>query len=390
MVGYPRGWDACLPIVLLVALAQAVVPSPAAGQAPEVKTLIEQAEKDARARKYEAAVAGYRQAFDLSRDPLYLYNVSVLYLSRLDKPLLAWEYAVRFSEAAKTDEDRRDAVEWLSKVEESLSRTHGKFEVEASPRDAVLWLDGRDEAARLVRPVAWVLPGPHRVYGEAAEHEPGEVSADATAGGTARVTLGLMPRFARLEVECAVPGCAVFVDGPRLGDAPGIYKVQPGPHVVRVEAPLFLALEQPLTFRAGETRKLRADLKPKPVEPPREVVKAAPLPRPRHLWSWVSIGTGMAAAATGTVLYFLARRELTTASGMGLPKSLDDDAFYDDFDGHVSRGRALGYSAYALWGLGAAALGTGIYLYFREDRTSGLSLVPAGPDGPGAAVSIRW
>ena len=129
-------------------------------------------------------------------------------------------------------------------------------------------------------------------------------------------------RSVQVIVAGAPAGARVLIDGEaQPGSPPGPYRVEPGHHVLRVEAPGHVSLERPAELNAGETFTLKAKLvsQRRALSP---VVKApgvgavdkasadlAPRPAtrikeektPNRTLTWVLVGAGAAALVAGGV-----------------------------------------------------------------------------------------
>lgn len=288
--------------------------------------VLNRAEKDAGAGRYEEAVEGYRQAYAMSRDPLHHYNVSVIYLKALRDPLKAWEYAARFHEEAGTRSDAADARRWIQEVESHLVRGYGRIEIEVDPAEASVWLNGTGDERKLSRTAEWLVPGEHRLVVKAEGFEPREEMVDIQPGTR---------RSVRIELERSPEEAPMVVTEPATPT--------PVP-----------AAEPPMEERTDN-----------PYEP----------------WAWSAMMGGSSFLVTGTVLYILARRELDFDSGK---------VSTGEYDRRVDRGKAMGYSSYAFWGFGAAALTAGLVLYFTDPDNANATIHPTGADGPGVAATFRF
>ena len=390
------GWRGSLAVVT-VALALAGAAGDARAQAGKDATkLATQAEKDAMAGRLDVAIKGYRKAWEAGHDPAYLFNISVIYLEGVKDPLQAWEYAQQYVAAAKSDAAKREGAQLIAKAEEALAPAFGKVTVHVTPATASVYLDQKLAENRLQRSIAWVEPGEHVVLAEATGREPDEARFSVKAGGRVEVALDLKAQQATLRVETRTPGAVVFLDGVKAGPAPIEKRVEAGVHVVRTEANGFTTLERRETLGAGSTLVVQADLLPVVAA----MAPAGPLAGPpaarsagmsgQRIGAWVCMGTGIAAAIVGTGLYGGAYAAYKGAGDLDPKDYATPGKYQNAFDERTSRGKTLAYSSYAMWGLGAAALGTGLILYFTDPSGPATAVVPAGPGGPGMTASISW
>jgi len=384
---------------LLVMPCLQFFPLSAQAQEGEVDSIVRQAEEDAGNRRYEAAVKGYLRAYESTDSPIHLYNISVLYFARLDSPLKAWDFAMRFKEAAGDQVERDDAGKLIGLIEDELEKKHGKVVIHVKPGDAGLWLDRRIPEAVLTRKTAWVTPGPHTVIGSVSGFSTGKSRFDVEIGENAEVELVLKAKDAVIKVSSNVPKTWFWVETEKIGLTPVEKRLKPGRYHIRAEAEGFRPLEQVITLKAGETRSLKAKLTAlpeEPVEAPPPSVEAPvvmdkpPGPAPDRTWAWVSFGGTGAALVAGTVLYFVGRDEVQSAGGLKVGDFNNFTAYDREFDSRVSKGKSEIYAGYACWGLSGAALIAAITLYFTADVKEDAAIAPMGPNGPGMTAMIRW
>jgi hypothetical protein len=243
----------------------------------------------------------------------------------------AWYYYSRYVQGGGS---APDALSLFAELEKQLAQTHGKVEFACEPEGATLALGqaapaAPEEADRdgcpmgAPRPVTcpaswWFTPGRHDVGAEKAGYESAVVLVDVAVAGGAQV----------VEIELELP--------------------------------------EPERPDGGETERDGGQpLPPRPVPPSRWL---------EHTLIW----GGLALAAGGGVLHGVAiDRE---AWAFDHYKAKNDSAGYDDyFEGTV---RPMEISAYALYGVGGAAVVTGIILLLTEDGP------PAAAGGEAASMLL--
>jgi len=198
----------------------------------------------------------------------------------------------------------------------------------------------------------------------------------------------------KIVIEVEPSTAEVLLDGKKGAGREGrqAFWLRPGEHLLLVESEGFEPLEERVVVEEGRTRKVSIDLNPReptiPIEMkplpsvPLDINIAEPMRRdPYRPWAWSAIAGGSSFVVAGTVLYVLARRELDFET---------DDVSTDEYNRRVSRGKAMGYSSYAFWGFGAAALTAGLVLYFAGPGDGKATVHPAGGDGPGIAATFRF
>jgi hypothetical protein len=150
-----------------------------------------------------------------------------------------------------------------------------------------------------------VAPGPHHVAVKRAGYTPAE--RDLTLQDGAQADLSLNPTVDKtalsheggsLAITASEPLAVVAVDGEDLGQLEGPIQLPAGPHRLRVERGGFIPAERDVTVPLGRPASVNVVLEPDP-DTRAKYVSAA---QSRKLWSWVTIGAGVAIAAGGTVL----------------------------------------------------------------------------------------
>ncbi len=127
--------------------------------------------------------------------------------------------------------------------------------------------EGGDEADIAVSGLALALgdrfllrPGTYTLAVQATGYHPYEAELAVTREATQRVEVVLRPLPGRLTIAAEPPGASVFIDDTRIGAAPlEDVDIEAGEHVLRLEAPRYQALEQPLEIR-GRRIQQRLDL----------------------------------------------------------------------------------------------------------------------------------
>lgn len=151
----------------------------------------------------------------------------------------------------------------------------------------------------------------------------------------------------RLEIDSAPPA-TVYVDDREHGTTPIAVSLEPGAHVVRLEAAGRRAVRREITVEARVRQQIRVELEPLPVEtgtPP---------------WvGWTAVGVGGVGLLAGTL--FLADAAATTdeAEGTGPADRARRAELQDDLD-RDNLGMWVSY------GVGAALVGAGVYLLLDD------------------------
>jgi hypothetical protein len=299
---------------------------------PAVQALIDQAEADFKAARYPEALRAYGRALAAGGPPALRFM-----LGRCHQMLEQWReardvYRAILADPAQSPQVRGRTEAELAAVEARLTR--GTLVLHVAPFGALVVVDGRPAGTAPLAPLT--LPaGRHTLQVTAEGREPAERTLDVPGGETTQLTL-------ELRVATAAP--------------PPEPEPEPEP-----EPPLPIVAE------------------PAPLSPARSY---AP-------WTWVTLGTGLAAAAGGTVSYALGEGDHQ--------KILDTPGYDTDGPMDMTRRRALDLESsgdtkklagYVLWGVGGALVVTSAVLFLLDgpaaepDGSVHLSLVPA----PGGGV----
>ncbi|MFH1530581.1 MAG: tetratricopeptide repeat protein [Pseudomonadota bacterium] len=202
----------------------------------------------------------------------------------------------------------------------------------------------------------------------------------------------------RVELRSSPDGAILVIGGRESRHrvrAPRTWWLRPGEVLVSLAKDGFLDEERSITV-SPETREVTLALEPLP-EPARAPVVApsvAPPPRPAVWPRWAALGGGAALAAAGGLLHFLAWRQNrsledrypTGAPGHPVPVA-NREAYTRAFEDEVTP-KLL--TSYALYGIGGAAMVTGVILWLLEDRSPEPVSVLAAPGGCGLTLSIAF
>ncbi|HQP96621.1 MAG TPA: PEGA domain-containing protein, partial [Myxococcota bacterium] len=188
-----RRLSGCFVLLATVFLLASLAGSDAAAQqggrgSQDLYTLVEQAQAHVVAGRWQSAIDTYLEAWKLSRDPGYLYNISVLYLVRLKDEAKALEYAERYAEQARNDSEKAEAEGLIKRIRRSISDTHGKLIVEVLPRglDVALFIDGQP-----VDNDTWVESGKHVLGAQAAGYVPYTQQVTIEPGSEFKISIRL-------------------------------------------------------------------------------------------------------------------------------------------------------------------------------------------------------
>lgn len=169
---------------------------------------------------------------------------------------------------------------------------------------------------------------------------------------------------ARLTVVTDPTGAVVTIDGAPAGASPLEREVGAGSHEVSASLAGYVALARTVDVAGGSVLRLALELQPVPAT--ERPVAAIERPFP---WHWVLVATGGAALATGGVLTGLAWHDRTVVKDAaraadGTVVGMSRQAALDRAGAARTRDRA----SWALYGVGGAAVVTGIVLWATVGR----------------------
>jgi hypothetical protein len=393
-----------------------------ADDADEARFHDELARQHYEARRFEQALREFFAAARLAPSPRLTFNIAVCF-DLLHRPDEAFLYLREYLESEDTDASRRT---FAASAMERLTGQVARVSVSSDPPGAEVYVDQRDRGSYGPTPRVLALPpGAHTITLERPGHRPVTVAVEAARGqeitaqgrleqilGTLRVTgpegaeivvreidgptlttarapaeLPLPPGLVGVEVRAegqrpfttvsrigaeatttlepaleplpapsgdltvtaSASGALVELDGEAAAFAPAVLPSVPaGVHRLRVTHPGLSPWEGEVTVGAGTRGWLTVTLE-------------EPVRTERSDATWVLGGLGLAAAAAGSVLYGLAwdasSQARQAASEMRAAADLTRD------------GRTYAITGDVLVIGGAAALVTGVILYFATEHT---------------------
>ena len=393
---FRRFLAALVAVAMLVPAAPMVAGTPkdqAMSLAKAAVVLLEQGRLD-------AALGLFEQAYALDPAPVLLGHMAKVWDRKGDLGKARDLYGQWA--AAETDPDRQAKAR--ARLDEVLDRMPGTLVVTATPAGATVTVDGQPvpagKAVELKR-------GTHEVAATLKGHAPANRTVEVQAGGETRVAMVLDPLPGRIEVLCSQPGARVAVDGKDPRDLPlqAPFEVAPGRHEVRVTSATARTWIRTVEVGPGQTVRVNAEmvaLAPPVARPIPAQNLAAPAKTGISPWPWVGIGTGAAALVVGGVMSGLAyqqRGQVSNATRDQDPAGGDDlvtGMTMKDAQSHVDQAKSYDIASYAMYGVGGAAVLTGVILWAvqskakaraatapRESPAVGLAPLPGG-----AAVAV--
>ena len=388
-------------LAAFVTVAMLVPAVPVAAQTPkdQAMSLAKAAVVMLEQGRLDAALGLFEQAYALDPAPVLLGHMAKVWDRKGDLGKARNLYGQWA--AAETDPDRQAKAR--ARLDEVLERMPGTLVATVSPAGATVTVDGQPvPAGQAVEHKR----GSHEVVATLKGHAPANRTVEVQAGEETRVAMALDPLPGRLEVLCSQPGARVTVDGKDPRDLPleQPYTLLPGRYEVRVTSATARTWIRTVEVRPDQTVRLNAEMValPPPVARPIPAQNlAAPAKTGTSPWAWVGIGTGAAALVVGGVMSGLAyqqRGQVADAKRATDPSGGADlvtGMTMKDAQAHVDQAKTYDIASYAMYGVGGAAVLTGVILWAvqskarsratatRESPVVGLAPLPGG-----AAVAV--
>jgi tetratricopeptide (TPR) repeat protein len=188
------------------------------------------------------------------------------------------------------------------------------------------------------------------------------------AADTEKIKLRIESLARRLErtaimLKGGPPGAVLFVDDKKVGILPmsSPLKVRPGTHKVEVRKKGFVSFRSTVAAAAGRTVVVNVDMAN--MEDRTGPSARRPFWKRRRVWTWVTLGLGVAALAAGTGLGVAA----TDSADRAVSRLKSGDL--DGYDKHKKAAKLRAGLADGLFALGGAAVITSVILLFLEGRT---------------------
>lgn len=131
--------------------------------------------------------------------------------------------------------------------------------VDADPPDVALTIDGKPLGTG--KGPFYIPPGEHVIGATKIDRVPGEVSIKVAAGDRAEVRFRLPQTETRIRLDFLPPDAKVKIDQEPFCEAPGLYAIAPGHHVLRFEAPGHKPEERVVDVEAGTTAELQVEMR---------------------------------------------------------------------------------------------------------------------------------
>ncbi len=185
---------------------------------------------------YHGALEAFEEAHRIRPKPHVLYNIAMCQkaLFLYTQALETFEHYLQRAGDTPTPDLRQPAAKAISQIEQLV----GRLRIEAIPEDATISVDGQREGTTPLTSPILLNPGHHTVRIEAAGYQPYESGVTVVSGAEVRLSAELLPKSARLSVNCTPANEAVVrLNDLEVGPCPYSADVAYGDYTVRVEAP---------------------------------------------------------------------------------------------------------------------------------------------------------
>tara|TARA_B100001093_G_scaffold503605_1_gene558200 strand:- start:3136 stop:4554 length:1419 start_codon:yes stop_codon:yes gene_type:complete len=136
----------------------------------------------------------------------------------------------------------------------------GTLLLEVNPKTASFRIDGKPYGQGSGK---YLIPaGKHTLTIEAENHQLTEEPIEIRPSETLKIVVKLAAAFGRLSLKTTPEKTTVFIDGTEWTNPTELKDVEPGQHIIRVEAPGHEAFSQNVTIRAGVEHALKLKLVP--------------------------------------------------------------------------------------------------------------------------------
>lgn len=186
-------------------------------------------------RNFAAAVAEFQAAYDARPSPNPLLNIALCdkEMFRYPQAIAALETALARHGRGMDPADRKASEEAIQEMRALL----GSITVTVTPPNAVLSVDGEEQAAGAAGKPILLGPGTHKVAARAEGYAPAEQSLSVSSGREQAVVLTLVAEKGLVTIEAPDPQATLVVDDRPVGTGTWTGLLAPGSHVVRMDIP---------------------------------------------------------------------------------------------------------------------------------------------------------
>lgn len=219
--------------VIVVCLLLAAAPAAAQGPTPVERAMsyATTAEDLAKEGDLDGAIRLFRKAWDLTHEPVLLYNLGRMH----DKKGDLANARDLYEQYLREEKDADGIAAGRKKLDAVLDRIPGALRIETDPPGAEISVNGKPAGSSPIT-IEGLKRGAHTVAARLAGHDPALATLSVVPGTVESGRLALGPSMVELTVACACKGSRVDLDGRTLGIGPleKAERVKPGRHTVAV------------------------------------------------------------------------------------------------------------------------------------------------------------
>lgn len=347
-----------------------------------------------KAGKYRETVDVTKRLYELTKKAKYLVNIGTCF-DQLKDDEQAIHYYQKFLREDATSPLRPRIGAKVEEIRTRLSQHKREVSFVTEPSGAELVIDGR---TLLTTPVTvWLTFGKHQVELRKPGHVTKRVTLTVASGPLLQrdYKLEMVKKVAYLVVNSNVDGARVFIGKRLMGLTPlPRTAIEPGSYMLRVVSPKHREWRNPVTLETNQATVVQADLTLS------EVVSSGTSVKKMRLAGWILLGIGAALVVSGGAVHGLGYKKIKDANDQLNPKVKAGTAVQADFDSYNSKytsGTNMYKAAYALYGIGGAALVTSVVLLVVKPKSAEtitsqrFRLVPSlGPTSVGLDAQLRF
>ena len=183
-------------VFVFVFLACSLVSAPAsAGRIEKAALLFQQAETQAAQKSWQKALELYQEAYITYPKAEYVFKIARCH-EKLGNLPMALEAYLTFTQYEQSPGITKRVAGEVKRLEELLSKDHGKVFISSSPKAATVFVDSisKETMIRQTPATRWLKAGEHSLIYKKDNFLPQEIKIQVEKGSTISVFAGLVPK----------------------------------------------------------------------------------------------------------------------------------------------------------------------------------------------------
>jgi len=215
-----------------VVLAVATLAKPALSQPDAYKLHMENGVKLFHDENYDAAIVEFRAAYEARGKASPLLNIALAYKAQFKYPQAIEALELALAKHAETMDaaDKQAAESAIQEMRALLAFV----ELELSPPQATLFIDGEQQPPDVARSPIPLGPGTHRLRARAEGFAEAEKTVVLASGQTEKVSLELAPNKGWVRIEAPNARMTIAIDQHVVGTGQWAGLLSPGSHIIQV------------------------------------------------------------------------------------------------------------------------------------------------------------